>query len=179
MISQTKKAKEVRRYYLSLERLVKKYFILIQDRLNSQIGLLKTNQKPKVNVKGGVIYVVKALNSNESVYKLGKSTDLKKRLNTYNSGNANDIEPLFILQVKDIDKVEQCVKTVVKQFQYRKYKEVYEIDIDVLKIVISNCDEFMDGLIKVIENKKKKEYSVPFKKLHTAEHGLYIYVHKQ
>ena len=65
-------------------------------------GMLETNQKPKTNIKGGVIYILKALNANATLYKLGKSEDLKNRLNTYNSGNTNDVEPLFIIPVKYI-----------------------------------------------------------------------------
>ena len=109
---------------------------------------------------------------------LGKSTDLKKRLNTYNSGNANDIEPVFILKVDDIDKVEKCVKVIVKEFQYRKYKEVYQVDINVLKMAVSRCDELMDGFKKYVERKKKREYSKSFKKLGNAEHGLFVYIDK-
>ncbi len=53
-----------------------------------KIGILETNLKPKSNAKGGVIYILKALNTNATLYKLGKTNDLKNRLNTYNSGNA-------------------------------------------------------------------------------------------
>lgn len=58
-----------------------------------KIGLLEINQKPKLNIKGGVIYILKALNSETTLYKLGKTKNLKNRLNTYNTGNANDVEP--------------------------------------------------------------------------------------
>lgn len=112
MVSQTKKAKEVRKYFIAMEKLIKEYFEIIKAEMYRKIGLLEKNQKPKVNVNGGVIYILKALNSEASLYKLGKTSDLKNRLNTYNSGNANDVEPLFIIQVKDIDSVESYVKNV-------------------------------------------------------------------
>ena len=183
MISQTKKAAEVRKYYITLDKLLIKYNQDIQDKLNKEIGILKANQKPKTNAKDGVIYVIRALNTSESLYKLGKSNDLKKRLNTYNSDNSdshsdNNIEPIFILKVDDIDKVERCVKNIIKDFQYRKYKEVYQIDINVLKMAISQCDELMNGFKKYISRTKKKEYKKSFKKLGDAEHGLFFYVDK-
>ena len=79
------------------------------------MGILKKNQKSKINIKKGVVYIIKAQNSlTTNVYKLGRSTNLKNRLKNYNSGNANDIEPLFILEVNDIEKVESCVKNLVK-----------------------------------------------------------------
>jgi hypothetical protein len=100
-----------------------------------KIGLLEKNQKPKVNiqgvagsplsVQGGVIYILKALNTNVTLYKLGKTSNLKNRLNTYNSGNANDIEPFFIIPVNDIDAVESCIKSLCKKYQYSSKKFIF------------------------------------------------------
>ncbi len=38
--------------------------------------------------------------------------------------------------------IEKCIKLQMKKHQYRKYKEVYQINIDILKQVIKKCDEF-------------------------------------
>ena len=124
MVSNTKKAKEVRKYFIEMEKLIKKYYELIKEEMYKKIGILETNQKPKTEIKGGIIYILRALNSDTTLYKLGKTEDLKKRLNTYNTGNANDIEPLFILPVNDVDNVETCIKKICKLYKYRKYKEV-------------------------------------------------------
>lgn len=43
MINQTKKAKEVRKYYLSIEKLIKRYHQEIQEKLHKQLGLSKKN----------------------------------------------------------------------------------------------------------------------------------------
>jgi len=169
MLSQTAKAKEVRKYYLTIEKLMKKYHELIEEKLYKHLGLLKTNQKPKTYKKGGVIYIVTAQNTDGiSLYKIGKSMNMTKRLKSYNTGNANDIEPLFIIQVKDIDKVEGCVKNLVKEYQYRKYKEVYEIDLHVLKKVCNMCDELVDW----INGKKGKE---KINKLESSEQVFLVF----
>jgi hypothetical protein len=55
MISQTSKAKVVRKYFL--EKIVKKYYLLIEEKLFKEIGLLKENQKNIKYKKGGVIYI--------------------------------------------------------------------------------------------------------------------------
>lgn len=174
MISQTPKAKEVRKYYISIEKLIKKYNQDIQDKLYKKLNMLYKNQKPKINVNGGVIYILEALNSDTNLYKIGKTTNLRNRLNNYNSGNANDVEPIFILEVDDIDNVELCVKKTIKEFQYRKYKEIYEIDIDVLKQVMTRCDDFVNSMKKLISSKRE------FKKLdrlHDAQNGLYLAIY--
>jgi len=179
MISQTSKAKEVRKYFIEMEKLIKRYFETIKTQLYKKVGILEKNQKPKVNINGGVVYILKALNSQTTLYKLGKTKNLKNRLKTYNTGNANDIEPLFILPVKDIDSVESCIKKGCQKFQYRKYKEVYEIDIDVLKEVMEECNEFVNHLAfklkDKIEGKKLKDKIIQMKK---KQDKYFFYVSK-
>lgn len=177
MISQTDKAKQVRKYYLSVEKLMKKYHKYIEEKLLKQIGVLKKNQKSDINIKGGVIYVIKALNSNETLYKLGRSNNIKQRLKNYNSGNANDIEPIFIIEVDDIVKVENCIKNLVRDFRYRKYKEIYEIDINVLKSSIVNCDSLINGFKNILK-KNRKIIKKQFTLLNKHKDGLFVYVDK-
>ena len=120
---------------------LKKYHDYIEKKLYRKIGLLEKNQKPKINIKGGVIYFFEALNNikltelEEDLYKVGKTKNSKNRFKSYNSSNANDIEPLFILEVDDIDKVEKCIKNLLIDYQYRKYKEIYQMNMDALKVV--------------------------------------------
>ena len=59
------------------------------------------------------------------MFKLGNTDDMKKRLRIYNTGNANNIEPLFVMKVDDINMVEGCIKNVAREYQYKKNKEVY------------------------------------------------------
>lgn len=167
MISHTKKAKEVRIYYLELENIVKRYHDEIHIFMQKQIGILKNNQKPKINVKGGVLYILEAQNADDAfnekkLYKIGKTTNVKKRVANYNTGNANNVDPVFILKVKDnLDAVENCVKSVCAITQYRKRKEVYEIDLDKLKEIMVNCDE----MIESVKNNMIHEGGIFVKKL--------------
>jgi phage anti-repressor protein len=159
MISQTAKAKEVRKYFIEMEKIVRMYHERIRESMYKQIGILKKNQKPKINVKSGVLYVIKAQNNeiNESLYKIGKTKDIVRRIKEHNSGViANDEEVEFIIPVKDIDTAERCLKGSIKVFQYRKYKEIYEIDIKVLRDVMSKCKDVADGITKVYEKNNKK-----------------------
>ena len=179
MISQTAKAKEVRKYFIEMEKLVKRYAETIKEEMYKKIGLLETNQKPKTNIKGGVIYILKALNTDVTLYKLGKSNGLRNRLNLYNSGNANDVEPLFILPVNDIVNVETCVKKSCKLYQYRKYKEVYEIDIDVLKEVMSDCNDFTNKMAsKLKDTAAKKDFKTKISRMKKKLDKYFIYLAK-
>jgi len=154
MLSRTGKAKEVRKYFISMEKLVKRYHEMIKEKMYKKIGLLMKNQRPVPNIRGGVIYIMEALNSDVTLYKLGRTDNLRNRFHTYNTGNANDVEPLFILKVNDIDTVEGCVKNFVRDHQYRKYREIYEIDINILKQIMVTCNDFVNSMKKYITTKE-------------------------
>jgi phage anti-repressor protein len=145
MISMTEKAKDVRVYYKTVEKLLIDYYQDIQYNLQKELGLVKNNQKPKNAPKGGHVYILQAQNTTQKdMFKVGNSEDMKRRFRTYNSGNANDINPLFVMRVQDIDGVEKCIKNVAKEYQYRKNKEVFQIDFRMLQSMYTNCKDFME-----------------------------------
>ena len=143
MQSKTKKAVEVREYYYELEQVLDKYKEYIIKGLQEKINKLENNQMPKINPSKGVIYIIETADG-IGHYKLGKTKNLKKRLNAYNGDKKDDIIPIYIYETNDIDEIEKCVKTYAKRFQYRKYKEVYKTDINVLKELINDCGVFND-----------------------------------
>jgi hypothetical protein len=53
---------------------------------------------------------------------------------------ANDLEVLFQYETENLNQLETCVKVFMKKAQYRKYKEIYRIDLDILKSIIKDCD---------------------------------------
>jgi hypothetical protein len=60
-------------------------------------------------------------------------------------------------ETDNIDQVESCVKVLMKKAQYRKYKEIYRVDLDIIKQVIQNCDTEINEINKEIEKKNKKQ----------------------
>ena len=59
--------------------------------------------------------------------------------------------------VKDINSVENCVKNACRKHQYRKYKEVYQVNIDIIKDVVSNCGKISEN-IQIKEGSKDNKY---------------------
>ena len=141
MQSKTKKASQVREYYYELEQFIDQYKEYIIKGLEDKIKQLENNQKPKINPSKGVIYILKT-DDGIGHYKIGKTTNLKQRLRQYNGDKKDDIIPLYVYETDNIDEVERCVKSYAKQFQYRKYKEIYKADINTLKSLINDCGEF-------------------------------------
>ena len=156
--TQSKKGKEVRRYFIDVEKLLNKYKSYIIEGLEDKVKLLQKNRKPKKNPQKGVIYVFRTPDTPENnLYKIGRTIDLKKRLQSHSSGLSEDIDVLFIQEVNDVNKIEKCAKEAMKKFQYRKYKEVYQVNIDVIKFIIKNCDIFYTLLNETIEKENPKD----------------------
>lgn len=134
---------KVREYFIEVERVLYNYKNYIIKGLEDKIKQLENNQKPIINKEKKIIYVFKALNTDLTLYKLGKAINSKTRFNSFNSHNsplANDIVIIFQYETENIDQVGSCVKSLMKGAQYRKYKEIYKIDLNILKKMIKRCD---------------------------------------
>ena len=68
-----------------------------------------------------------------------------------------NLELLFIYETDNIDQVESCIKALMKKAQYRKYKEIYRIDLDILKQTIKDCDAKINEINKNIDKINKKQ----------------------
>ena len=169
--TKSKKGKEVRRYFIDVEKLLNKYKSYIIEGLEDKVKSLQKDRKPKINPQKGVIYVFKTPDTPENnLYKIGRTVDLKKRLQSHSSGLSEDIDVLFIQEVNDVNKIEKCAKEAMKKFQSRKYKEVYQVNIDVIKFIIKNCDIFYTLLNETIEKEDAKNLK---------NKKIFIYVDKE
>ena len=148
---------EIQQYFLDLEVALYKYKNFIIEGMNKKIQQLENNQKPKINPSKKIIYVFRALNTDLTLYKIGKTINSKTRFSKHNSPMANDLEILFQYETENIDQVEKCIKVFMKKAQYRKYKEVYQVDLDIIKKTIKNCDVEINEINKEIERKNKKQ----------------------
>ena len=153
----SKMGKPVQQYFLDLEVALYKYKNYIIDGMNKKIEQLENNQKVKINPGKKIIYVFRALNTDLTLYKLGKTINSKTRFSNHNSPLANDLQVLFQYETDNIDQVESCVKAFMKKAQYRKYKEIYQVDLDIIKKTIEHCDVEINETNTEIERRNKKE----------------------
>ena len=147
----------VQQYFLDLEVALFKYKNYIIDGMNKKIEQLENNQKPKININKKIIYVFRALNTELTLYKIGKTINSHTRFSKHNSPMANDLEVLFQYETDNIDQVELCIKAYMKKAQYRKYKEIYQVDLNIIKQTIKNCDANINKINEDIEDKNNKE----------------------
>lgn len=152
MRSKGKKAEEVRTYFIQIESLVLKYKDHMMAGMIQEIKRLERNQggskaKTASNRKG-YIYVIRASEHKDSVFKIGRTINLPRRLREHQSALADDLEVVYTYQTDDVEEVEGCIKASIRRKRFRKYKEVYQIDIDVLKSVIEGCNGIQKNMLK-------------------------------
>lgn len=141
MLSRSKKAESVRTYFIELEKFVDEYKNVVIEHMQKRISDLEENQKPTINKKSGLIYVLNSNEDIEDLYRIGKTKKFRERLNTHNSSHTDNVKVVYVYETKNIDQVEACLKGLLIPHQYRKRKEFYQVDIDVIKELIRSCDE--------------------------------------
>ena len=72
--------------------------------------------------------------------KLVKRKNFKNRLKTHQSSHPDKLDIAYVYNTDMINEVENCIKSLLKDKAYRKRKEFYEVDIDILKQLIKNCE---------------------------------------
>jgi phage anti-repressor protein len=160
MSSKTKKAESVRTYFIELEKHIDIYKNYIIEALNKKIDILENNMKPKIETKSGVIYVLKSNKDIDGIYRIGRTKKFKERKNVHDSSHPDDMQIVFIYETNNIEEVENCLKAILKSKQYRKRKEFYQIDEDILKQLIKTCNNMT---LKVKNsNKKSKQFGGMF-----------------
>jgi phage anti-repressor protein len=141
MNSSTEKGKMFRDYFVMLRKFIDYYKNYITDKI---MELTKTNK---------YIYIL-LVNKKSNILKLGRTGNIRKRLQSYATGK--DIHPdvKFIMIVEDDKRVEKCTKAFTKAFQYRGNKELYKIHNENLKEIIFDCAKTDQRVQHLIENNK-------------------------
>jgi phage anti-repressor protein len=165
LLSKTLKAEEIRTYFLELEKLVSNYKNYIIEGLQKTITILENNTKEISQKIKGTVYVLRSLKDIDGIYRFGQTEDFKKRIINYNSANSDKMEVMYIYETKNSKKIQDCVIAQIKPLRYKKRKDFYEIDINVLKNIIDDCSEltnkYKKSLTKKIQNGgSEKKYNL-------------------
>jgi phage anti-repressor protein len=157
LLSKTNKAEEVRTYFLELEKLIGHYKNYIIEGLKKTIQILENNTKEVSQKIKGTVYIIRSIKDINGIYRFGQTEDFKKRLANYNSANSDKMEVMYIYETKDSKKIQDCVIAQIKPLRYKKRKDFYEIDINVLKKIINDCTELTHKYKKSLTKNNKQE----------------------
>jgi len=164
MRSGAKDAEKIRYYYVTLEKLVEVYKDdIIQNQKNHIEKLQRNMKKYKYPVKGA-LYVL----SIDDGFKIGRTENLNTRLPLYDTAHKDRPEVKYVFYTDNVIKLENCVKNILRDEQYRDRKEFYMIELVDIINAIKNCDvlikNFSCGSCTIkgdVKNLKK----------HVADHG--------
>lgn len=150
MMSRTAKAKEVRSYYIAAEKSLVRYREAIVLRMGERIKQLENNQKGALSrpQRRGIIYVIRASEKVPSLYKIGRTVSAHHRMRSHNRALADDLQVVVEYETDCVEAVEACMKRMLRPLQYRKRKEVYEIDLQALKRVLSSCNSACNAVYR-------------------------------
>ncbi len=111
-------------------------------KLNHKISLLtKSNKKLKQNMtknkypKGMHFYVLK----DDSMYKIGYTKDLTKRLATYNTGKENKAAYSYYKKSDCAKEIEECMKALLNEYIYKSNKEFYDCSLNKILKEVRKC----------------------------------------
>lgn len=128
MVSKTVKGNEFRDYFIMLREFVDYYKDHITDKI---MELTQTNK---------FMYIL-GVNKSKDIFKIGRTGNIRKRLQAYATGKEKHPDIEFILIVKDDKQVEKCSKMFAKTSQFKGNKELYKASLDKLKKLIFKCAE--------------------------------------
>jgi hypothetical protein len=142
MNSRTPKGKMFRDYFVMLRKFIDYYKNHIADKI---LDLAKTNE---------FIYII-MVNKDQELLKLGKTKDMRHRLQAYATGRETHPDVRFIMIVEDKKRVEACAKLFSKTYQYKGNKELYKMERDKLKRIIFKCADIDKDVLEKMENEKE------------------------
>jgi hypothetical protein len=79
------------------------------------------------------------LKSENATYKIGNSTDIKKRMIQYNVGHLYELPVVFVCKTNRAIEIEKCLKQNLKRYQAKNKTELYAIDLEYIKETIKYC----------------------------------------
>ena len=83
------------------------------------------------------------------------------------------MEVLYIFETKDSKQIQDCVIVQIKILRYKKRKDFYEINLNLLKKIINECSEFTLKYKKSINNNIKKNKNMDGGNINN---NLYLYI---
>ena len=137
MRSRSLKAESVRTYFIEIEEFIVTYNDQIVDGIMRDVEKVALyNMKHPSKDGPGYMYIFQAA---KNLIKLGYTEDLKRRIIAYNTGRAKDIEMLYVYRVERRKEVERCVKGFLEGKRFKKRREIYHIDWQVVQKLIQGC----------------------------------------
>jgi phage anti-repressor protein len=166
MLMQTPRSKEIRKYYIQLEKVFKEYLRYQSDYQASQTAQIASELEIEKNRntllmasaidynrhdKKEYLYIAtNARYASQNNFKIGKTQDLKQRLSAYNTSH-NKREPYYYTFVSgplfDAKTVEHIIKHILVKFRNSETNELYVIEYEFLEKMVKRICQNYDASV--------------------------------
>lgn len=120
---------------------IKKLNQLLRDKTEENQSLKHNQNKDKFS-NGGIIYISQPSDIKKYIKKLlkvGRTWHPIKRKYVYNTSTPNDVKYLYSIKINNPYAIEQCVKSILYPYRYRKNKEFYTCPLKFIIKAITKC----------------------------------------
>lgn len=100
--------------------------------------LVKNDLKKNKYPNGAVVYVIDYSTKYESIYRLGKTADMKKRKELYDTHMLHKRNAVIIKETLYPVRLETCVRAMLYDYRYGE-KDFFFCDLSIIKNAFSNC----------------------------------------
>ncbi len=160
MLMNTDRAKQIRMYYIQLEKVFKAYMKYCNEVKDAQIvsayeelkeAKASSDQFKMMLMKKSeykmdqYVYVASSYNyAKKNIFKIGMTRHLEKRMTGYQTGRSLDdkFAYLYIIKCVDAKTLEQTILSRLDNFRYEDNRELVQIHFDTLISIISPYAEF-------------------------------------
>jgi prophage antirepressor-like protein len=155
-----------------IEKKIMKELKYAQDKVESLIEknidlkqrnkVLEHNQKKTKYPKGGMIYIKRSsIISDKKINKIGKTTNMNARDDTYNTTVADDTYTVSYIPVDDPDGIEMCLRGMLFKYRYRGKKEFYVCSVRTILQKLDVCiyeaeGKHINDIIKDLNNMERE-----------------------
>lgn len=109
--------------------------------LEKQNNKLKNELKIELYPNGSLVYIIDYTDEQDNIYRLGKTDNMKKRKNIYNTHTIYKKNIILIKEVLCPLQYETCLRSMLYNYRIKNKKDFYECDIKIIKKAFKKCDE--------------------------------------
>ena len=130
-----------------------------------KILLLNNDLKKDDFPEGAVLYVLDYCEKDMEIYRIGKTDDLKKRKQIYDTHTLHKKNVIHYVKILNPTKLEMCLRAMLYDFRYKDNKDFYICKLKTIKNAINLCINDQ----KKINSKNQKGGGNIFENLLTIE----------
>ena len=130
--------------------------------LEKQNKLMINDMKKEKFPEGALVYFIDYSNDNnyeKDVYRLGKTDDMKKRKQIYDTHMLHKRPVVEKIFADNPPRLETCLRSMLYDYRYKNKKDFYLCDLKIIKKAVKNCNRSIKNMNSRQTNQKGGDLS--------------------